>query len=759
MTSGQTLHITYGGHQLPPQTTVHWKVMAWDGAGRPTAWSRPARWTTGLLDPAGWRARWIGLRPAAEGGLRPATWLRREFRVDGPVAQAIVHATAAGIYELRLNGERVGDDVFAPGWSEYGKRLFYQTYDVTAQIRAHGANALGAIVADGWYGLHHGGRGRTRLRAELLVRYEDGREERVATDETWRATDEGPIRSADFYQGEEYDARREMEGWDLPGFAADDWRPVRVGRLDRDTWVDVAARLREAVAKGADEVAVSTETFGDPAPGARRRLVVSWRQDGRDGRLEVPEGETLRLLRSEDEAPAKLTIVRARYGARDTWTDVTAKLRAAVRGEALRIRATNEAFGDPIYGTVKELVVEYRIGERAATARAAEGAELALGSRRFALVRPGLTVVEARFGADVRDAIADAVLEAHPGVPVRRQREIRPVLVDQPKPGVWVFHMGENWSGWARLKVRGREGSTVVLRFAEMLEPDGTVYTRNLRGARSTDSYTLSGHGEEVWEPRFTFHGFQYVEVTGLDEPPDLDTITGVVLHSDAPLVSTFECSSPLLERLWRNIRRGQLGNYLEVPTDCPQRDERLGWTGDAQVFIRTGTYHQDVAAFFTAWMRTVNDAQNAEGGYPNFAPRGGGVSPGWGDAGVICPWVLHTVYGDTRVIEAHFESVKEWIEHLRERSEGLIRPAEGFGDWLNVDDPMPKEVIATAYFARSTDLLARMARATGRHAEAARLDGLHLSDSGHEALARAVEGLLEIEAGYGDGDGDGSMR
>lgn len=201
--------------------------------------------------------------------------------------------------------------------------------------------------------------------------------------------------------------------------------------------------------------------------------------------------------------------------------------------------------------------------------------------------------------------------------------------------------------GWARLAVQGPRGTRLRLRFAEMKNPDGSVYTTNMRGARSTDFYTLKGGGPEVWEPRFTFHGFRYVEVSGLPAPPTAATITGVVAHSDTPKAGSFECSNPMINQLQSNIDWGQRGNFLEVPTDCPQRDERLGWMGDAQVFIRSAVNNRDVAAFFTKWMADVDDARR-DGAFSDVAPDvccGAGTAA-WGDAGVIVPWTMYRTYG-----------------------------------------------------------------------------------------------------------------
>jgi alpha-L-rhamnosidase len=491
-------------------------------------------------------------------------------------------------------------------------------------------------VGDGWYGLHHGGRGLLGLKAQLHVEYASGRSDVIATGPSWKVTDRSPIRMSDIYNGESYDARSEIPGWTAPGFDDSAWQsPV----------VDFAG----------------------------------------------------------------LTSAR--------WKDVTEIVRSAVKENRLSVPASNDLFGDPVYGLVKTLRVSYRTGTRVQQRRASEGQTLTIEGGRGTL-----TIVKAEYGADATAAgVSKAVVQAHPGSPVRVTGSVPVRTMTQPRPGVFVFDLGQNLSGWARLRVTGPRGSTVTMRFAEMLNPDGTIYTTNLRGAKCTDRYTLRGGTAETWEPRFTFHGFRYVEVTGYPGIPPKDAITGVVLNSDCGVTGRWSSSSPLLNRLYDNIVWGMRSNYLEVPTDCPQRDERMGWSGDAQVFVGTGAYCMDIAPFFTAWMRTFNDSQTADGGYPNISPRGGGTSPAWGDAGLICPWEMYRVYGDRRVLAEHYDGMKRWVEYLRSRSSGLLRPAEGFGDWLNVQDDTPKDVIATAFFARSADLLSRIAGVLGKKDDEAR--------------------------------------
>ena len=259
-----------------------------------------------------------------------------------------------------------------------------------------------------------------------------------------------------------------------------------------------------------------------------------------------------------------------------------------------------------------------------------------------------------------------------------------------------------------------------------MLNPDGSVYTTNLRGARATDQYTLRGDEKpEVFEPSFTFHGFRYVEVTGFPGKPGKGAITGVVISSATEPTGTFACSSPLVNQLQHNIVWGQRGNYLEVPTDCPQRDERLGWMGDAQIFVRTGCFNFDIAGFMTKWMRDVEDAQSPQGGFSDVSPRlvdPSDGAPAWGDAGIIVPWTIYQCYGDTQIVREHWDAMAKWLDYIRSANPDLIwrkRANNNFGDWLNVGNDTPRDVLGTAYFAYDASLMARMARAIGRDTEA----------------------------------------
>lgn len=502
--------------------------------------------------------RTIRWRPAVAepDGLSPQ--LRTEFELDKPVANARLYSSALGVYEVHLNGARVGDHELAPGWTDYDTRVQYQTFDVT-DLLAEGDNAIGAMLGTGWYAGHIAIFGPSQygtqpwFLARLEVTYADGTTEVVTTDDTWRTAD-GPVLTSDMLMGETYDARERTPGWTEPGFDDGGWQP--------------------AIVKD----------------------------------------------------------------------DVTAEL----------------------------------------------------------------------------------VTQADP--PVRVTEEITPVQITEPEDGVYVVDMGQNMVGTVRLRVEGPAGTTVQLRHAEVLNDDGTIYTDNLRTAEATDRYTLAGDGEEVYEPHFTFHGFRYVEITGFPGEPDLDTLTGLVKHTDAPMTSSFETGNPLLDQLYSNITWGQRGNFLSIPTDTPARDERMGWTGDINVFVGAAAYNMDVSRFLTKWLQDLRDAQFDNGAFTDVAPIVGflgGGSAGWGDAGVTVPYTLWQRYGDLGLLEEHYPAMQAWISYLEEHSEGYLRPAEGYGDWLNVDDETPKDVIGTAYFAHSATLVAEMAATLGHDEDAQRYEQL----------------------------------
>ncbi|HSE37727.1 MAG TPA: glycoside hydrolase family 78 protein [Blastocatellia bacterium] len=573
--SSETIQISYRGKTLRSRQRCFWKVRVWDRTKKASTWSNPAQWSMGLLEPVDWSAKWIGDQlPSIEN--MSATMVRREFKLPSRARRAIVYASALGVYELHINGKRVGDQLLAPEFTDYHSRTQYQSYDVTTLLRP-GANVIGAVLGDGWYA---GGIGlarslikkprniygdHPRFIAQLELEFADGKSERVVTDESWRTSREGPIVQSDILDGEAYDARREMPGWDSTGFDEKAWKTA------------------------------------DAASNGRTTLV------------------------------------------------------------------------------------------------------------------------------------------AQPNEPIRVTREIKPVSVNEPKPGNYVFDLGQNMVGWCRLNARGEAGTTVKLRHAEMLSDDGTIYTDNLRAAKQTDTYTFRSQGVETFEPHFTYHGFRYVEVTGLKSKPQIDAITGRVFNSAMTETGSFECSDPTLNKLWQNILWTQRGNMLSIPTDCPQRDERLGWMGDIQIFVGTGIFNMDMAAFYTKWMRDVRDAQADDGRFADFSPHPFGKDriftgvPGWGDAGIVVPWRLWQHYGDKRLLAESLESGMRWVEFIRSNNPDLLwknKRGNDYGDWLNSDTliyegfpnkggQVPKEIFATMMFAYAADLVSRMAQVLGKNDEA----------------------------------------
>ncbi|NJR41942.1 MAG: family 78 glycoside hydrolase catalytic domain, partial [Akkermansiaceae bacterium] len=319
-------------------------------------------------------------------------------------------------------------------------------------------------------------------------------------------------------------------------------------------------------------------------------------------------------------------------------------------------------------------------------------------------------------------------VEPHPGVPVRPIEEMAPKTVREHQPGVFIFDLGQNISGVVRLKVKGKAGDKVKIRYAEVLHNDGRLSTENLRCARSVDTYILKGDpAGEMWTPEFTYHGFQYIELTGFPGQPGLDAVTGIVIHSDVPYHGTFESSDPMLNRLYQNMVWTQRANFFEMPTDCPQRDERMGWTGDAQIYVRAATFNADIASFYTKWLRDLNDDAWDYGAYAAYAPRplarpNEHHAAGWMDAGVICPWTIWQIYGDTGVISEHWRKMNDFMDWRTARDPELKGAIDdcGFGDWLSVGEVKTSiPFIDLAYHAYDAKLMAEMAAAIGNEKDA----------------------------------------
>jgi alpha-L-rhamnosidase len=338
-----------------------------------------------------------------------------------------------------------------------------------------------------------------------------------------------------------------------------------------------------------------------------------------------------------------------------------------------------------------------------------------------------------------------ARIMAKPNIAVQRQEELCARNITEPTSGVYIFDLEQNMVGLARVHIHGNiKNDKITLRFGEMLNADGSLYTANLRSAKAIDTYICGSSRDVVWEPHFTFHGFRYVEISGLRERPKKSDITGIVLHSGIPSTGKFECSNHSVNRLQQNILWGQKGNFFEAPTDCPQRDERLGWTGDAQVFARTACFNRDVASFFEKWGSDIDDARYPNGTIPHVVPdvlrkndnpqdwEAGAAA--WADAAVICPWTVYLCYADKRILERSYDTMRSFVEWRVKTSKNFIHSSACFGDWLAIDmeglecgrTPTPRDLIATAYFARTTEIVAKAAEIIGKSADAKKYTSLH---------------------------------
>ena len=733
--SDESTQVVYSGKQLRSRMRCFWKVRVWDKGGRASAWSSPAVWTMGLLEPNQWKAKWIGYdaEPPAdykEGekadplGLEACKWVwfpegepqkeapvgTRFFRqsitlpADKKVKRARFRLLADNEGTLFVNGQQVQK---FQGWKPP------YTLDITERL-AGGTNILAIAVENQGDTANPAGLG-----GRMLIEFESGDSMVATIDGSWKASN------------------TEQEDWMRATFDDSTWAAAKeIAAVGEKPWGEVH----------------KSELVLPPPPYLRK-----------DFSIDKP------IERAFVYATAlglyELHINGKRIGEdyfTPGWTDYSKRVYYQAYDVKHQLRKGDNTIGVMLadgwyagylgFGKKREhygdkprlfiqLEVEYADGSRL-TVVTDENWKAAYGAHLEADFLMGETVDarkelsgwdEPGFDDSAWDKVAvtknvQSLVQAYPGVPVRKTQEIKPLKITEPKEGAYVCDMGQNFAGWVRLKAKGEAGTKVVLRFAEMLNPDGTIYTTNLREARCTDTYILSGKGQETWEPSFTFHGFRYVEVTGYPGKPALDAITGVVVHSDTPPVGSFECSSAMVNQLWRNITWGQRSNFIEVPTDCPQRDERLGWTGDAQIFCRTATYNMDVAAFFTKWLVDLEDAQTKEGAFPDVAPHkvamGSGV-PAWGDAGVICPWTIYQVYGNRRVLEKHYESMQRWIAYLQKNSKDLLRAAYGYGDWVAVGSNTPKDVIATAYFAYSTRLVSKAAAVLGKAEDAKKYEEL----------------------------------
>src|ERR1017187_8555237 len=558
--------------------------------GTPLTLGTDEIWRSATNAEAGWNALafddtiWVTAKPLGEYGTQPwgiignndrrlaARYLRHEFTVEKKVRRATAYVCGLGLFELYLNGQKMGDDVLSPALSEYDKRAFYVSFDATGQLK-RGENAMGVILGNGRYfapSPPSGMRtfGYPKLRLQLNIEYADGTTAQVVSDEHWKLTTDGSIRANNQYDGEEYDARMELPGWSQPRFDDSKWQPVQ-------------------------------------------------------------------------------------------------------------------------------------------------------------LVKPGAPLLSAQIGE-----------------PIRVMDTLHPIAITNPKPGVYIYDMGQNMAGWCRLKVSGPRGAAVKLRHAESLQPDGTIYTANLRTAKAEDTYTLKGQGIETYEPRFTYHGFRYVEVTGFPGKPTLSAIEGRLVYDAVPTAGQFACSNPLLNQIAHNIFWTLRDNYRSMPTDLP-RDERQGWMGDRQEVSKGETYLFNVAPLYAQWLTDMQDDQRADGSVPDVSPAYWSLYQDgivWASTYIIVPHMLYEQYDDLGILQKHYASMKKWADYITTFLENDIMPRNTYGDWcfppkslaemkvINSSDPKLTTsgiLMSPAVFYHDLRLLARSALLLGKAEDAEHFEAL----------------------------------
>lgn len=572
--SDNSIFVLYDGETLRSRDACYWKVKVYTNKGE-TAWSEPASWTMGLLHYKDWTGRWIGFDryfstdDEAEGRLS-ARYFRKEFTAKKPIKQATAYIMGMGLYELYLNGEKVGDQVLAPTPTDYTQNIKYNVFDITALIKNSDKNAIGVTLGNGrFYAMRQAKLykvktfGFPKLQMQVMITYTDGSSEIIKTDDTWKGTADGPILANNEYDGEDYDARKEFVDWAKVGF-------------DDSAWL-------------------KAEFVQEPGGTYQAQL---------NGQMKV-------------------------------------------------------------------------------------------------------------------------------------MQDLAPVSVDKRGEDLYILDFGQNFSGWVKMRVQGEQGTLVTLRFAESLEDDGELFTTNLRDAKVTDHYTLRGGDVEEWEPRFTYHGFRYVEVSGYPGELSKDDFVGRLVYDDMKTISTFESSNALLNRIHQNAWWGIASNYKGMPVDCPQRNERQPWLGDRPVSAYGETFLFDNTNFYVKWLEDIRRSQKEDGAIPDVAPafwRYYSDNMTWPGTYIMVADMLYQQTGDLRVLQQHYPSMKKWLDYMGGRyldQDGILTK-DSYGDWCFppisieagrgqiADKKYPSALISSAYYHYLLQTMARLSVLVGEEQDKA---------------------------------------
>ncbi len=573
--SDQSHLVGYNGQGLRSRDKCYWKVKVWSG-NTESAWSEPAFWSIGLLYYKDWSGRWIGFDrpfPWDEDSFHArlsARYFRKEFGSEKEIKQATLSIIGLGLYELYINGEKIGDQVLAPTPTDYTKNVKYNTFDVTNNLQT-GKNALGVVLGNGrYYTMRQHYKpykiknfGFPKMLLQLEIEYADGSLQRIKTDNSWKGTADGPILSNNEYDGEEYDARKEMPGWNTVGFDDSNW-------------------------------------------------------------------------------------LRAEY--------------------------VQEPRGD---------------------------------------------------------------FEAQMNENMKVMMDLEPVSITEIKPDTFIMDMGQNMVGWIKMRVQGKSGDQVKLRFAEILNDEGELAMANLRDAKVTDIYTLKGSSEEVWEPSFIYHGFRYVEITGFPGKPKIENFQGRVVYDSIETKGSFETSNKITNQIYKNAYWGILGNYKGMPVDCPQRNERQPWLGDRAIGSRGESFVFDNGKLYAKWLDDIKYSQKADGAICDVAPaywRYYSDNMTWPGTYLIIAHMLYEQFGDKKPIEKHYPYMKKWLQYMRDRymTDDYIVTKDSYGDWCvppvsieagrgkSGDVKRPSSLISTAYYYYFMQMMQDFAKRTGNEVDIA---------------------------------------
>jgi alpha-L-rhamnosidase len=562
--SDQSIMISYAGKALTSRTTCYWKVKTWTSKGE-SAWSESAFWSEGLLNTTDWKAKWIGHESGfswdsvSKFSRLSARYLRKDFNADKKIKNATVYIIGLGHYELYVNGQIIGDQVLAEAPTDYTQSVLYNTFDVTENVKK-GNNVIGAVLGNGrFFTMRPKYKpkkikefGFPKLLLQLEITYDDGTKQMLISDENWKFTADGPIRTNNEYDGEEYDANKELTGWNKTGYDDINWLKAEI-------------------------------------------------VDGPGGKVEAQMNEPIKVVAT-----------------------------------------------------------------------------------------------------------------------------VNPIAIIPLKPGTWIIDMGQNSAGWLQMKVKGKQGDKVTLRYGETLQANGSLYVANLRDAKVTDIYTLKGGTEEIWHPVFVFHGYRYVEITGYPGTPQLKDFEGQVVSDAMAKIGSFTTSNSLINHIYKNAWWGILSDYKGMPVDCPQRNERMPWLGDRALGSLGESFVFNNENLYAKWMDDIEQSQKPDGSIPDVAPAYWNYysdNMTWPGTYILVNDMLYNQFGDKVTFEKHYASMKKWLTYMRQKYvKNDLMTKDKYGDWC-VPPESPElihskdssrntsgELIATAYYYHLMTLMQRFA-------------------------------------------------